>query len=79
MRCQRVSHEQDVCRDVQTPGVLGDLSKCESARLRDRADAQHSFASGHTTVSFAGMTFTALYMRAAFGVASGSHFNLQSK
>lgn len=58
--------------------MFGDLSKCASPHVRDVADAQHSFASGHSAVAFAGMTFTCLYLRAALGVNNGAHFNVHS-
>jgi membrane-associated phospholipid phosphatase len=57
------------------PGRLGSAALC-SADKADVWDAQRSFPSGHASTSFCGMTFAALFLRAALRVRAGEHMSL---
>lgn len=58
-------------------GAFGDLKKCQSD-FSDVAESLRSFPSGHSSISFAGMTFAALYLRASFGVVKGVHVSVRA-
>lgn len=56
------------------PNVLGDVRRCLAPEA-DVHESQLSFPSGHASISFAGMTLTALFARHALGVRPGAHFS----
>lgn len=55
-----------------TPGVFGSLDNCLATQA-NVWEGQKSFPSGHSSMSFGGMLFTTLYLRAAFGIANNVH------
>lgn len=59
------------------PGALGDLSKCR-APFADVAESLRSFPSGHSSISFSGMSYASLYLRAAFKVRKGVSVSILS-
>jgi membrane-associated phospholipid phosphatase len=58
-------------------GALGDVSHCR-APARDIADSLRSFPSGHSAISWSGMVYASLYLRAAFGVPAGVSISIPS-
>ena len=60
--------------NATAPGAPGQLARC-SAPPALVADAQRSFPSGHSALSFAGLGYLALALRGAAGVAAGDFFS----
>jgi diacylglycerol diphosphate phosphatase/phosphatidate phosphatase len=65
----------DVYNAATKFGAIGNVNKC-TASFKDVAESLRSFPSGHSSVSFAGMTFASLYLRASFGVVHGVHVSM---
>ena len=60
--------------NLTAQGGVGRLGKCAGPEALV-ADAQRSFPSGHSSLSFAGMAFTALALRSALGVRPRDFFS----
>jgi len=60
--------------NLTTAGGVGRLGKCAGPEALV-ADAQRSFPSGHSSLTFSGMAFTALALRAALGVRPRDYFS----
>lgn len=58
--------------NATTPGAFGSLANCWGSQ-GNVWEGQKSFPSGHSSMSFGAMLFTALYLRAAFGIAANVH------
>lgn len=57
--------------------AIGDISKCR-ASFSDVAESMRSFPSGHSSISFSGMVYASLYLRASLGVAQGVHISINA-
>jgi membrane-associated phospholipid phosphatase len=61
--------------DLTVPGRMGDTVFCLASRS-DVWEAQRSFPSGHSSISFCGMALSALFLRAALLLKSREHMSL---